>query len=107
MRLSNPMTTRPPRRLPLFLFATMWFLPPYLPGGAVGSKLADQQSSTAQPPTGAQGPQLADFAWLAGTWQGSWGPRTAEQAWALPASGVMTGVVQISENGKSLVTELF
>jgi hypothetical protein len=51
--------------------------------------------------------ELAEFSWLAGTWQGMWGPRTAEQAWTFPASGAMSGTMQVSEHGKSFVTELF
>src|SRR5690348_11070012 len=48
-------------------------------------------------------PTLADFAWLAGEWHGTWGPRVAVEAWTPPHAGVMLGSFQRSENGKTLV----
>jgi hypothetical protein len=50
---------------------------------------------------------LADFAWLAGRWQGVWGPRIAQQEWTPPRAGVMLGTFQLIENDKTLVIELF
>jgi hypothetical protein len=50
---------------------------------------------------------LADFAWLAGRWQGSWGPRVAQQVWTAPKAGVMMGTFQLAEDDKTLVLELF
>jgi hypothetical protein len=50
---------------------------------------------------------LADFAWLAGRWQGAWGQRVAQQVWTAPKAGVMLGVFQLAENDKTLVLELF
>jgi len=50
---------------------------------------------------------LADFTWLAGRWQGTWGPRVAQQVWAPAKAGVMTGTFQLTENDKTLVLELF
>ncbi|HXQ25090.1 MAG TPA: DUF6265 family protein [Candidatus Acidoferrales bacterium] len=50
---------------------------------------------------------LADFAWLAGRWQGAWGPRIAQQVWTAPRAGVMLGTFQLAENDKTLVLELF
>jgi Domain of unknown function (DUF6265) len=50
---------------------------------------------------------LAEFAWLAGRWQGSWGPRVAQQVWTSPKAGVMMGTFQLAENDKTLVLELF
>jgi hypothetical protein len=49
---------------------------------------------------------LADLSWLAGSWQGAWGPRLAEQIWAAPKAGVMLGTFQLVENNKTLVLEL-
>jgi hypothetical protein len=69
--------------------------------------VSHQKNPTSQAPAPPQTAELADFAWLAGTWQGTWGPRTAEQAWTFPVSGVMSGTMQIMEHGKSFVTELF
>lgn len=67
----------------------------------------NQKKAAAQSPGPGQISELADFSWLAGTWQGAWGPRTAEQAWTFPASGSMSGTMQITERRKSFVTELF
>ena len=61
-------------------------------------------ASTAPP---AAKPTLADFAWLAGRWQGSWGPRVAQQVWTSPKAGVMLGTFQLAENDKTLVLEIF
>jgi hypothetical protein len=52
-------------------------------------------------------PTLAEFAWLAGRWQGSWGPRTAQQAWLAPKADAMVGTFQVTENGRTLVIELY
>jgi Domain of unknown function (DUF6265) len=60
-------------------------------------------SSTLPPPKAT----LADLAWLAGRWQGSWGPRVAQQVWTAPKAGVMMGTFQLAENDKTLVLELF
>jgi hypothetical protein len=50
---------------------------------------------------------LSNFAWLAGDWQGTWGPRIVEQTWMAPKAGQMTGIYQVLENTKTLVVELF
>jgi hypothetical protein len=50
---------------------------------------------------------LSNFAWLAGDWQGVWGPRIVEQTWMAPKAGQMTGIYRVSENTKTLVVELF
>jgi Domain of unknown function (DUF6265) len=52
-------------------------------------------------------PNLGEFAWLAGRWQGTWGPRVAQQVWTAPKAGVMMGTFQLAENDKTLVLELF
>jgi hypothetical protein len=52
-------------------------------------------------------PNLGEFAWLAGRWQGTWGPRVAQQVWTTPKAGVMMGTFQLAENDKTLVLELF
>ena len=52
-------------------------------------------------------PNLGQFAWLAGRWQGMWGPRVAQQVWTTPKAGVMTGTFQLAENDKTLVLEVF
>ncbi|MGA9885172.1 MAG: DUF6265 family protein [Candidatus Acidiferrales bacterium] len=50
---------------------------------------------------------LSQFSWLAGHWQGQWGPRLAQQVWMPPQSGVMVGIFQLSDNSKTLVLELY
>jgi Domain of unknown function (DUF6265) len=69
----------------------------------------DDTTAPTAPPPGAVPPKptLNDFAWLAGRWQGAWGPRVAEQVWMPPKGGVMSGTFQLVENGSTLVIELF
>ena len=50
---------------------------------------------------------LLDFAWLEGRWQGVWGPRVVEQTWMPPRAGEMLALLRVTENGKTLVIELF
>jgi hypothetical protein len=50
-------------------------------------------------------PTLGDLSWLAGRWQGTWGPRIAQQVWTPPRAGVMLGTFQLAENDKTLVLE--
>jgi len=52
-------------------------------------------------------PKLADLGWLAGRWQGTWGPRLAQQTWTTPKAGVMLGTFQLAEGDKTIVLELF
>lgn len=67
------------------------------------SASADRSAPSQQNPPST----LADFAWLAGRWQGDWGPRVAEQDWMPPKSGLMPGTFRLVEDGKTLVIELF
>jgi Domain of unknown function (DUF6265) len=71
------------------------------------SSASSQNKPIGRSPAPAQTVELTDFSWLAGTWQGTWGPRTVEQAWTFPASAAMSGTMQITERGKSFVTEIF
>lgn len=91
--------------------------------GAGSHAMAPAQSAQAAPtdpsppspkngpaPTPASVPQkttLADFAWLEGRWQGTWGPRLAEQTWSAPNAGMMLGTFRLVENEKTLVIEMF
>jgi Domain of unknown function (DUF6265) len=56
---------------------------------------------------------LADFAWLAGRWEGKLGapssPQqlTAEQEWMAPKNGTMQGFFRLTDNAKTIVIELF
>jgi hypothetical protein len=79
--------------------------PSVLPSGSDSSapSASGDVSTTAPPPKAT----LADLAWLAGRWQGSWGPRVAQQVWTAPKAGVMMGTFQLAENDKTLVLELF
>jgi hypothetical protein len=50
---------------------------------------------------------LADFAWLAGRWEGKLGPMTAEQEWMAPKNGTMQGFFRLTDSEKTIVIELF
>jgi hypothetical protein len=56
---------------------------------------------------------LADFAWLAGRWEGKFGASgsdkqmTAEQQWMAPRNGTMQGFFRLTDNEKTIVIELF
>jgi hypothetical protein len=73
------------------------------PSDGAGSSASGDVSTTLPAPKAT----LADLAWLAGRWQGSWGPRVAQQVWTAPKAGVMMGTFQLAENDKTLVLELF
>ena len=75
------------------------------PAGAGAQAPPDAKKAAAPAP--APKTTLADFAWLAGRWQGAWGPRSAQQVWSAPKAGVMLGTFQLAENDKTLVLELF
>ncbi|MFZ0786516.1 MAG: DUF6265 family protein [Candidatus Acidiferrales bacterium] len=78
------------------------------PPPADARKSANATPTSTSPPAAAQAkPTLADFAWLAGRWQGAWGPRVAQQVWMPPKGGVMLGTFQTVDNGATLVIELF
>jgi len=56
---------------------------------------------------------LADFAWLAGRWEGKLGvpgsdkQMTAEQEWMAPKNGTMQGFFRLTDAEKTMVIELF
>lgn len=56
---------------------------------------------------------LADFAWLAGRWEGKLSfpgsdkQLTAEQEWMAPKNGTMQGFFRLTDNEKTIVIELF
>lgn len=79
------------------------------PAGAGATTSQTQAPTQPQAPANSQAPEttLADFAWLAGRWQGAWGPRVAQQTWTTPQAGVMLGTFQLTEGDKTLVLELF
>jgi Domain of unknown function (DUF6265) len=66
---------------------------------------AGMHSNSGADPVGQ--PNLGDFAWLVGRWQGSWGPRTTQQAWLPPKGDTMVGTFQVNEDGRTLVIELY
>lgn len=74
-----------------------------------GSSSAAERTTQNEPaaPASPAKPTLANFAWLAGGWQGTWGPRLAQQVWTAPKGGVMLGTFQLTEGDKTLVLELF
>jgi uncharacterized protein DUF6265 len=56
---------------------------------------------------------LADFAWLAGRWEGKLGApgsekqMAAEQEWMAPKNGTMQGFFRLTDSEKTIVIELF
>jgi Domain of unknown function (DUF6265) len=97
----------------VFMFAAASLLAPASPSRAHAQDLKGEGTpqNPASPPPAPNAPvssaTLADFAWLTGTWQGTWGPRLAQQVWLAPHAGVMVGVFQLTENSRTLVVELF
>ena len=75
------------------------------PASSAPAKSESSNSDIPNPST--PKPTLGEFAWLAGHWQGAWGPRVAQQVWSSPKAGVMMGTFQLAENDKTLVLELF
>ncbi len=75
--------------------------------GTVTAPNPSHAAAPITPPARDPKPTLADFAWLDGHWQGTWGPRLAQQAWMSPKAGVMLGTFQLTENDKTLVLEVF
>lgn len=73
------------------------------PAASAPSPVEPGSSAPAAEPT----PTLADFAWLEGRWQGTWGQRLAEQCWTAPRAGMMLGTFRLVEDEKTLVIELF
>lgn len=73
----------------------------------IGAGTSNGPVAQPTPSTELHKPSLADFAWLAGRWQGSWGPRVAQETWSAPKAGVMLGTFQLAEGDKTLVLELF
>jgi len=102
-----PMTARSASRVILTAALLLAALPRKLAGqqtngtGAVSQKSADGAAISAPKPA------LADFAWLAGQWEGTWGPRVAQQTWTAPRAGVILGTFQLTEGNKTLVLEFF
>lgn len=61
----------------------------------------------APPPAGAPKATVADFAWLAGEWQGEIGGGLIDEQWGPPAGGAMLGMFRwIKKDGKVMVYEL-
>lgn len=81
--------------------------PPAETYSQISAQPGTQSSSAVTATDPAAKATLADLAWLAGSWQGSWGPRIAQQVWTPPNSGVMLGSFQLAENDKTLVVEIF
>jgi hypothetical protein len=56
---------------------------------------------------------LADFAWLAGRWEGIFSfpgsdkPLTAEQEWFAPSNGTILGMFRLNSDQKTVIIELF
>lgn len=98
------------RRCALLLFTLVVLSAPALAQQFDGAGTAPAEPQNGAPAKANHDPAktaLAGFAWLAGSWQGQWGPRVAQQVWMPAQSGTMVGVFQLSENTKTLVVELY
>lgn len=73
---------------------------------AQGQPLPGTRPPTATTAAGAI--TTADFAWLAGTWEGRMAkaPGVAEVTFGKPNAGLITGVMRLTDQGKVLVVEL-
>jgi hypothetical protein len=52
-----------------------------------------------------QKPTIADFAWLAGCWDGSGGNRESLEQWMKPSGGTMLGMSRTVAGGKTVAYE--
>ena len=77
-----------------------------LRAGAQSGYVSRVSAATGQAPVPVRKFSLADFAWLAGQWQGQWGPRSVEQEWTPAKAGMMVGVYRVIESDRTLVVEI-
>jgi hypothetical protein len=75
--------------------------------GRLAAQQQNGEGTASQSSPSAPKPALADFAWLTGQWEGTWGPRVAQQTWTAPKARVMLGTFQLTEGDRTLVVELF
>lgn len=69
--------------------------------------LAIPAPNTQEKPSAAPRAALAEFAWLAGRWEGKLGQLTAEQEWMASRNGTMQGFFRLTDSEKTIVIELF
>jgi hypothetical protein len=89
------------RRLGASGFATLWFALLSLP------HLSAARQSQITLPSPQKAATLEDLSWLAGRWEGHFGPMTAEQQWMAPRNGTMQGFFRLTDAEKTIVIELF
>jgi len=81
-------------------------------GAGLGTQSAAALAPSASKSAASDNPEpvkrfaLSDLSWLAGRWQGQWGPRTAEQVWMPAKAGSMLGIFRTIADDKTLVVEL-
>jgi Domain of unknown function (DUF6265) len=80
--------------------------------GSTTFPLGAQETSPPRVPAPAQkasSPQatLADFAWLAGGWQGELSGLQVDQSYMAPKNGLMLGDFRMTDNQKTLFVEIF
>ncbi len=111
MRIANGRAFAGARRVSiLLLFVTIAFSAPLSGQQLTGAgTTASEPGKPAAPKVSQEGSNtaLSQFAWLAGHWQGQWGPRLAQQVWMPAQSGTMVGVFQVSDNTQTQVVELY
>jgi hypothetical protein len=76
-------------------------------GGSRTAAADSAQADVSSTPAAGKPAELADLGWLAGRWVGKWGPRTAEQIWTSPQSGLMLGAFRVFEDNHTLLVEVF
>ena len=55
---------------------------------------------------GAIAATLADLHWMVGSWRGSLGPQTVEEAWSEPNGGTMSTMIRLTSATDTLMVEL-
>jgi hypothetical protein len=80
---------------------------------AAGISMAQREAAVIVVTPQQKAATLADFAWLAGRWEGKFGTpgsdkqMIAEQEWMAPKNGTMQGFFRLTDNEKTIVIELF
>ena len=49
---------------------------------------------------------LADLHWMVGSWSGSLGPQTVEEAWSTPRGGTMSTMIRLTSETSTYMVEL-
>jgi len=50
--------------------------------------------------------ELSELHWMVGSWRGSLGPQTVEEAWSEPSGGTMSTMIRLTSATETLMVEL-